>query len=43
VRTDLGGAHAPRDVKTGGASIVATVLEPTATGGFFRDGAPIAW
>jgi carbonyl reductase 1 len=43
VRTDLGGAHAPRDLATGGASIVAAVLEPTATGGFFRDGAPIEW
>jgi NAD(P)-dependent dehydrogenase (short-subunit alcohol dehydrogenase family) len=43
VRTDLGGAHAPRDVATGGASIVATVVEPRATGGFFRDGAAIEW
>jgi NAD(P)-dependent dehydrogenase (short-subunit alcohol dehydrogenase family) len=43
VRTALGGDHAPRDVPTGGASIVATVLEPRATGGFFRDGAPIGW
>ena len=43
VRTDLGGPNAPRDVRTGAASIVATVLEPRATGGFFRDGAPIAW
>jgi NAD(P)-dependent dehydrogenase (short-subunit alcohol dehydrogenase family) len=43
VRTALGGAHAPRDVETGAASIVATVLERKATGGFFRDGEPIAW
>jgi len=43
VRTELGGAHAPRDVPTGGASIVATVLEPRATGGFFRDGKAIGW
>ena len=43
VRTDLGGPHAPRDVATGAASIVAAVLEPRATGAFFRDGAPIAW
>jgi len=43
VRTDLGGPNAPRDVRTGGTSIVATVLEPKATGGFFRDGAPIRW
>jgi NAD(P)-dependent dehydrogenase (short-subunit alcohol dehydrogenase family) len=43
VRTDLGGPHAPRDVRTGAASIIATVLEPRATGGFFRDGAAIGW
>jgi len=43
VRTDLGGPRAPRDVGEGAASIVATVLEPRATGGFFRDGRPIPW
>lgn len=43
VRTDLGGSHAPRDIPTGAASIVATVLDPTSTGGFFRDGAPLPW
>jgi len=43
VRTDLGGPRAPRDVGEGAASIVATVLEPRATGGFFRDGQPIGW
>ncbi|HTJ46164.1 MAG TPA: SDR family NAD(P)-dependent oxidoreductase [Kofleriaceae bacterium] len=43
VRTDLGGRSAPRDIPTGARSIVAAVLEPRATGGFFRDGAPIAW
>lgn len=42
VRTDLGGAHAPRDVDTGAASIVAAVKEP-ATGGFWRDGKRIEW
>jgi NAD(P)-dependent dehydrogenase (short-subunit alcohol dehydrogenase family) len=43
VRTDLGGARAPRAVDEGAASIVATVLEPHATGGFFRDGVAIPW
>jgi NAD(P)-dependent dehydrogenase (short-subunit alcohol dehydrogenase family) len=43
VRTELGGRSAPRDIPTGARSIVATVLEPRATGGFFRDGQPIAW
>jgi NAD(P)-dependent dehydrogenase (short-subunit alcohol dehydrogenase family) len=43
VRTDLGGPRAPRDVGEGAESIVATVLEPRATGGFFRDGRPIPW
>ena len=43
VRTDLGGPRAPRDVGEGAASIVATVLEPRATGGFFRDGKAIPW
>jgi NAD(P)-dependent dehydrogenase (short-subunit alcohol dehydrogenase family) len=43
VKTDLGGRNAPRELPEGGASIVATVLEPKATGRFFRDGSPIAW
>jgi NAD(P)-dependent dehydrogenase (short-subunit alcohol dehydrogenase family) len=43
VRTDLGGPRATRDVRAGGASIVATVVDRAATGGFFRDGKPIAW
>jgi NAD(P)-dependent dehydrogenase (short-subunit alcohol dehydrogenase family) len=43
VRTDLGGPRAPRDVETGASSIVATVVESKATGGFFRDGKPITW
>lgn len=43
VRTDLGGPRAPRSVEEGARSIVATVLEPRATGGFFRDGRPIPW
>jgi len=42
VRTDLGGAHAPRDVATGAASIVAAVSE-RGTGGFFRDGRKLKW
>lgn len=44
VRTDMGGAGAPRDVATGGASIVALAAPATGpTGGFFRDGRPIPW
>jgi len=43
VRTDLGGPRAPRDVATGAASIVATILDATASGGFFRDGKRIPW
>ncbi len=45
VRTDMGGAHAPRSLGQGAASIVwAAVLEPDGpTGGFFRDGKPIPW
>lgn len=43
VRTDLGGPRAPRDVGEGAASIVATILEPRGTGGFFRDGKAIPW
>jgi len=43
VRTDLGGPRAPRAVDEGAASIVATVIDAKATGGFFRDGKPIPW
>jgi NAD(P)-dependent dehydrogenase (short-subunit alcohol dehydrogenase family) len=47
VRTDMGGRSAPRGVAQGAASIVwGATLEGTPgepTGGFFRDGRPIAW
>jgi NAD(P)-dependent dehydrogenase (short-subunit alcohol dehydrogenase family) len=43
VRTDLGGPRAPRDVREGAASIVATIVDRKANGGFFRDGKPIPW
>jgi NAD(P)-dependent dehydrogenase (short-subunit alcohol dehydrogenase family) len=40
VRTDMGGAHAARDVETGAKSI-AWAAFTNETGGFFRDGAAI--
>lgn len=45
VRTDMGGADAPRSVEEGAASILWQVLEAPQeiTGGFFRDGRPIPW
>jgi NAD(P)-dependent dehydrogenase (short-subunit alcohol dehydrogenase family) len=44
VRTDMGGRSATRGVEQGAASIVwGAVNESGATGGFFRDGRPIAW
>ncbi len=44
VRTDMGGAQAPRSVADGAASIVwAASLTDEPTGGFFRDGRPIPW
>ncbi|HUZ18029.1 MAG TPA: SDR family NAD(P)-dependent oxidoreductase [Spirochaetia bacterium] len=44
VRTDMGGPGASRSVQEGAASILqATLLEGDSTGGFFRDGRPIAW
>jgi NAD(P)-dependent dehydrogenase (short-subunit alcohol dehydrogenase family) len=45
VRTDMGGARAPRSVEEGAAGIVwAATLGPDGpSGGFFRDGKPIAW
>jgi carbonyl reductase 1 len=44
VRTGMGGSHAPRSVAEGAASIVwAASLVDGPTGGFFRDGRPIAW
>jgi NAD(P)-dependent dehydrogenase (short-subunit alcohol dehydrogenase family) len=45
VRTDMGGPHASRSVAEGGRSIVwaATLPADGPSGGFFRDGRPIAW
>ncbi|MFN7133883.1 MAG: SDR family oxidoreductase [Myxococcales bacterium] len=45
VRTDMGGPHATRDVAEGARGIVwaATLPDDGPTGGFFRDGQPIAW
>jgi NAD(P)-dependent dehydrogenase (short-subunit alcohol dehydrogenase family) len=45
VRTDMGGASAPRSIEQGAAGIVwAATLSPDGpTGGFFRDGRAIAW
>ena len=45
VRTEMGGPQAPRSVEEGAKGIVwaATLDEDGPTGGFFRDGKPIAW
>ena len=45
VRTDMGGASAPRSVEVGARSIVVTALagDDGPTGGFFRDGHAIGW
>ncbi len=45
VRTEMGGAGAPRSVEDGAAGIVwAATLPPDGpTGGFFRDSRPIPW
>jgi NAD(P)-dependent dehydrogenase (short-subunit alcohol dehydrogenase family) len=45
VRTDMGGAAAPREVAEGARGIVwaATLPADGPTGGFFRDGKPIEW
>jgi NAD(P)-dependent dehydrogenase (short-subunit alcohol dehydrogenase family) len=45
VRTDMGGAIAPRSVEQGAASVLWAVQLPDdgPTGGFFRDGEPVAW
>jgi NAD(P)-dependent dehydrogenase (short-subunit alcohol dehydrogenase family) len=45
VRTDMGGASAPRSVEQGADTIVwlATLPESGPTGGFFRDRKKIAW
>lgn len=45
VRTDMGGAHAPRSVQQGAETIVWAALLPDdgPTGGFFTDKQPTAW
>lgn len=45
VRTDLGGPKATRSIDEGAAGIVwaATLPDDGPSGGFFRDGKPIAW
>jgi NAD(P)-dependent dehydrogenase (short-subunit alcohol dehydrogenase family) len=45
VATEMGGASAPRSIEEGAAGIVWAVMLPDAgpTGGFFRDGQPLAW
>ena len=44
VKTDMGGAGAPRTVAQGAASVLwAALLSGTVSGGFFRDGKPIDW
>ena len=45
VATEMGGSDAPRSVEEGAASVVWAVTLPDEgpTGGFFRDGQPLAW
>ncbi len=45
VRTDMGGPNAERTVEQGASGIVwaATLPDDGPSGGFFRDGQPIAW
>jgi NAD(P)-dependent dehydrogenase (short-subunit alcohol dehydrogenase family) len=45
VATEMGGPDAPRSVEEGAASIIwaATLPDDGPTGGFFRDGRPLAW
>ncbi|MCE1205313.1 MAG: SDR family NAD(P)-dependent oxidoreductase [Holophagaceae bacterium] len=45
VRTDMGGAAAPRSLQQGADSILWLLLQadPLLTGGFWRDGARIPW
>lgn len=45
VKTDMGGAGAERELAEGVASILwaATLPESGPTGGFYRDGKPLAW
>lgn len=45
VATEMGGPNAPRTVEEGAASVLwaATLPDDRPTGGFFRDGEPLAW
>jgi NAD(P)-dependent dehydrogenase (short-subunit alcohol dehydrogenase family) len=45
VATDMGGSGAPRTPEQGAASVVWAAILPAdgPTGGFYRDGRPIAW
>jgi NAD(P)-dependent dehydrogenase (short-subunit alcohol dehydrogenase family) len=45
VATEMGGSDAPRTVEEGAASVIWAVMLPDdgPTGGFFRDGEPLAW
>jgi NAD(P)-dependent dehydrogenase (short-subunit alcohol dehydrogenase family) len=45
VATDMGGPNAPRTVEQGAKSVMwaATLPDDGPTGGFFRDGRPLAW
>ena len=45
VATEMGGPDAPRTVEEGAASVMwaATLPDKGPTGGFFRDGEPLAW
>lgn len=45
VATEMGGPNAPRTVEEGAASVMWAVTLPDGgpTGGFFRDGEPLAW
>jgi NAD(P)-dependent dehydrogenase (short-subunit alcohol dehydrogenase family) len=45
VATEMGGPNAPRSVEEGAASVMwaATLPDGGPTGGFFRDGEPLAW
>jgi NAD(P)-dependent dehydrogenase (short-subunit alcohol dehydrogenase family) len=45
VKTDMGGAGAPRSLEVGGRSIAWAALLPDGgpTGGFFEDGKPLPW
>jgi len=45
VRTEMGGANAPRSVAQGAKSIIwaAKLPDDGPTGGFFRDGQPLKW